>query len=117
MRLLHIVGLLVLGVLAYVMVVAQFAEPPPTDKFVEEVQAMKQRAPEDWLAACLADWDAQTHMSKIEWRISCERVSRERGYFQLSTASVMATRPAGQIGARSTNRIYRTVDQRGMASR
>jgi hypothetical protein len=100
-----------------VMAVAQFAEPSPTDKPVEEVQAMKQRAPEHWPAACLADWDAQTHMSKTEWRTSCERVSRERGYFQLSTASVTASRPAGQIPARSTNRIYRAVDQRGIANR
>jgi len=92
MRALHIVGLLVLGVFVYVMAVAQFAEPPPADKPVEEVQAMKQRAPEDWLATCLTDWDAQTHMTKAEWRTTCERVSRERGYFQLSTASVSASR-------------------------
>jgi len=92
MRALHIVGLLVLGVFVYVMAVAQFAEPPPADKPVEEVQAMKQRAPEDWLATCLTDWDAQTHMTKAEWRTTCERVSRERGYFQLSTASVTASR-------------------------
>ena len=92
MRALHIAGLLVLGVFVYVMAVAQFAEPPPADKPVEEVQAMKQRAPEDWLATCLTDWDAQTHMTKAEWRTTCERVSRERGYFQLSTASVTASR-------------------------
>ena len=92
MRALHIVGLLVLGVFVYVMAFAQFAEPPPADKPVEEVQAMKQRAPEDWLATCLTDWDAQTHMTKAEWRTTCERVSRERGYFQLSTASVTASR-------------------------
>ena len=92
MRALHIVGLLVLGVFVYVTAVAQFADPPPADKPVEEVQTMKQRAPEDWLATCLVDWDAQTHMTKAEWRTTCERVSRERGYFQLSTASVTATR-------------------------
>jgi len=92
MRALHIAGLLVLGVFVYVLAVAQFAEPPPADKPVEEVQAMKQRAPEDWLATCLTDWDAQTHMTKAEWRTTCERVSRERGYFQLSTASVTASR-------------------------
>jgi hypothetical protein len=27
-------------------------------------------------------------LTKIQWRTACERVSRERGYFQLSTASV-----------------------------
>ena len=113
MRLLHIVGLPVLGVLVYVTAVAQFRDLSPADEPVEEVQPIKQRAPEDWLATCLADWDAQTHMTKIEWRTSCERVSRERGYFQLSTASVTASRLAGHVGARATNRIYRAVDQRG----
>jgi hypothetical protein len=87
MRALHIVGSLVLGgVLAYVT--AQFADPSPADGPVEEVRAVKEQASEDWLAACLIDWDAQTHMTRIEWRASCERVAAERGYFQLSTASV-----------------------------
>src|SRR5215831_13141272 len=95
MRLLHIAGLLILGVLVYVTAVAQFAEPLSTDNPVEEVRAMKQRAPEDWLAACLTDWDAQTHMTKAEWRTTCERVSRERGYFQLGTASITERRLAG----------------------
>jgi hypothetical protein len=95
MRAVHIVGLLGLGVLAYLMAVAQFADPSPQDKPVEEVQAMKQRAPEDWLVTCLADWDAQTHMTKTQWQTACERVSRERGYFQISTASIGASRLAG----------------------
>ena len=95
MRALHIVGLLVFGVLAYLTAVAQFADPSPGDKPVEEVLAMKQRAPEDWLATCLTDWDAQTHMTKTQWQTSCERVSRERGHFQLSTASIRASRLAG----------------------
>ena len=95
MRALHIVGLLILGGLAYLTAVAQFADPSPGDKPVEEVQAMKLRAPEDWLATCLADWDAQTHMTKTQWQASCERVSRERGHFQLSTASIRASRLAG----------------------
>jgi hypothetical protein len=95
MRAQHIVGLLVLGALAYAMAVAQFGGPSPADKPVEEVQAMRQHAPEDWLAGCLSDWDAQTHMTKTEWRMTCERVSIERGYFQLSTASITASRLAG----------------------
>jgi|SRR5215510_998246 len=94
MRALHIVGLLVLGVPVYLTAVAQFADPPQADKPVEEVQAMKQREPENWLAMCLVDWDAQTHMTKTEWRTTCERVARERGYFQLSTASISASRLA-----------------------
>jgi len=90
MRALQIVGSLVLGgVLAYVTaVIAQFADPSPVDGPVEEVGAIKQRVPEDWLVACVADWDEQTHMTKTEWRASCARVASERGYYQLSTASV-----------------------------
>src|SRR5215471_19329841 len=90
MRALHIVGLLVLGIL--VLAFARFADPPtPAEEPVDEVQAIKQRAPEDWLTtACLADWDAQTHMTKTEWRRTCERVSRERAYLQLNTPSVLS---------------------------
>jgi|SRR5262245_29629183 len=117
MRALHIVGLFVLGVLVYVTAVAQFADLPPANEPVEAVQPIKQRAPEDWLATCLADWDAQTHMTKIEWRTTCKRVSRERGYFQISTAGVTASRLAGHVRARSTSGNYRAVDQSGMASR
>jgi hypothetical protein len=94
MRALHIVGLFVLAVPVYLTAVARFADPPPADKPVEEVQAMKQRAPEDWLATCLVGWDAQTHMTKTEWRTTCERVARERGYSQLNTASITASRLA-----------------------
>ena len=89
MRALHIVGLLILGGLAYLTAVAQFADPSPGDKPVEEVQAMKLRAPEDWLATCLADWDAQTHITKTAWRTTCERVFKERTYLQLNTSSVL----------------------------
>ena len=89
MRALHIVGLLILGGLAYLTAVAQFADPSPGDKPVEEVLAMKQRAPEDWLATCLADWDAQTHITKTAWRTTCERVFKERTYLQLNTSSVL----------------------------
>ncbi len=28
--------------------------------------------------ACIATWDADTHMTKEEWRESCERVIKER---------------------------------------
>ena len=82
MRTLQLVGLLVLGgVLAYVT--AEFADPSPAGGPIGEVRAIKQRAPEDWLAACLVDWDPQTHMTKIQWRNSCERVAGERGYFHI----------------------------------
>jgi hypothetical protein len=28
----------------------------------------------DTLEACLGFWDAQTHMSKREWRVACQRI-------------------------------------------
>jgi hypothetical protein len=31
-----------------------------------------------YLKQCLDDWDAATHMTKQEWRTTCERVVRER---------------------------------------
>jgi hypothetical protein len=34
-----------------------------------------------WLKTCLADWDRETHMTRREWRTTCERVSAERGKF------------------------------------
>jgi hypothetical protein len=34
-----------------------------------------------WLKTCLADWEATTHMTRKEWRVTCERVSQERGKF------------------------------------
>ena len=89
MRALPIVGLLVLGVL--VTTFGQFADPAtPADEPVDEAQAIKQSLSEDWFTMCLVDWDAQTHMTKGEWRRTCERVSRERAYFQLNTPSVLS---------------------------
>ena len=40
-----------------------------------------------WLKTCLEDWDAATHMSRKEWRTTCERVSQERGKFLRETPS------------------------------
>jgi hypothetical protein len=33
------------------------------------------------LQSCIARWDAGTHMSKAQWRETCQRVSNERGEF------------------------------------
>ena len=90
MRALPIAGLLVLGVLVTAFV--QFANPEtPADEPVDEVQTIEQRGPEDWLTtSCLVDWDAQTHMTKTEWRRTCERLSRERAYLQLNAPSVLS---------------------------
>jgi hypothetical protein len=40
----------------------------PTEKTTSGGLARQQR-----MALCLESWDAQTHMSKSEWRAACER--------------------------------------------
>jgi hypothetical protein len=79
----------VLSVLVNGTALAQSTDPAPPGKSAEEVQAIKQHSA-DWLTTCLADWDAQTHMSKTEWRSTCERVSREREQFLLNTPGAMS---------------------------
>jgi hypothetical protein len=37
----------------------------------------------EWFNTCLADWDAQTHMTKVQWTATCRRVSVEREKFLL----------------------------------
>jgi hypothetical protein len=32
----------------------------------------------DWLAQCLQDWDAATHLTRKEWQRVCRRVAGER---------------------------------------
>jgi hypothetical protein len=59
------------------------------DKSPEQVQEIKKRSAE-WLKTCLGDWDAQTHMSKAEWRTTCQRVSKEREQFLLSTPGAIS---------------------------
>jgi hypothetical protein len=43
-----------------------------------------------WLKTCLTDWDAQTHMTKAEWRTTCHRVAAERRHFMISTPEFMS---------------------------
>jgi hypothetical protein len=81
--------LLVLSLLGQAPAFAQSADPAPVAKSAEEVEVIKQRAAE-WLTTCLRDWDAQTHMSKTEWRTTCERVSKEREQFLLNTPGAIS---------------------------
>ena len=53
-------------------------------KSAEDIKEIKERVAA-WLKTCLTDWDAQTHMTRNEWRITCERVASERGKFLLET--------------------------------
>ena len=43
-----------------------------------------------WLKTCLQDWDTATHMSKEQWRTTCERVSKERGKFLNETPETLS---------------------------
>ena len=52
-------------------------------------QEVRTRALE-WLKTCLSDWDRATHMTKTEWRTTCERVALERGKFLLDNPTVGA---------------------------
>jgi len=92
---LHVVCWFVLSLLVKGTAFAQSAEPAPASKSAEDIQSIKQRAAE-WLTTCLGDWDAQTHMTKTEWRTTCQRVSREREQFLLNTPGAVS------IGTRGT---------------
>ena len=54
----------------------------PAPKSPAEIQAIKERVA-DWLKTCLTDWDQATHMTRNEWRTTCNRVAAERGRFLL----------------------------------
>ena len=85
MRAPHIICLFALSLVIDEPALSQPAEPGPAGKkSFEEIQAIKKQSA-DWLNSCLADWDSQTHMTKDEWRTTCERVSRDREEFYLST--------------------------------
>ena len=43
-------------------------------------QTMEERIAE-WFKTCMDDWDRATHMTKAEWRTTCQRVASERGRF------------------------------------
>jgi hypothetical protein len=90
LQLICLFGLSLVGATA----LAHSTEPAQAGKSAEEVQVIKQRAAE-WLTTCLGDWDAQTHMTKTEWQVTCERVSKEREQFLLNTPGAMS------IGTRS----------------
>ena len=40
----------------------------------------------EYLEQCMKDWDAATHMSKQDWRRTCQRVSQDRAKFMLDQA-------------------------------
>jgi hypothetical protein len=58
---------------------AQAVEPP---KSAEQIKEIEDRV-SYWRTTCLTDWDAATHMTRKEWRTTCERVAAERRKFLL----------------------------------
>ena len=64
MRARHVVCSSVLSLLVEGTAFAQTAEPAPAGKSVEEVEAIKKQSAE-WLTTCLSDWDAATHISRM----------------------------------------------------
>jgi hypothetical protein len=55
---------------------------PSTEKSAKDVQEIKERVA-FWLRTCLTDWDSATHMTRKEWRTTCDRVAAEREKFLL----------------------------------
>jgi hypothetical protein len=51
------------------------ATPKSTERDTPE-QIRKRGA--DWLAQCVKDWDAETHMTKKDWQRVCRRVAADR---------------------------------------
>lgn len=82
-------SLFVMGTAPGGTALGQPTEPTQLGKSAEDIRVIKQRASE-WLTTCLADWDAQTHMTKTEWQRTCERVSKEREQFLLNTPGAMS---------------------------
>jgi hypothetical protein len=66
------------------MAFAQSVERPSSaaGKSADEVKAIDERVAY-WRKTCLQDWDAATHMTRTEWRTTCERVAAERRTFLL----------------------------------
>ncbi len=48
----------------------------------ESVSAQFQKMYAEYLEACMKDWDNATHMTKSQWRRTCERVAGERAKFR-----------------------------------
>jgi hypothetical protein len=63
------------------------ADKKPAKKSGNRNQEIKTRVAE-WLKTCLKDWDRETHMTKMEWRTTCERVASERGKFLIDNPTL-----------------------------
>ncbi len=83
MRRLLLVPIVCLGFLIHVT--PMFGQVP-VSKSSSSLKEIDDRVAE-WLKTCLADWDSETHMSKGEWRATCQRVAAERRKFLIEEAN------------------------------
>ncbi len=60
------------------------ASKVPIPTAVPSEELLKRGA--QYLDQCLGDWEPATHMTKQEWRHTCERVARERLEFLMEQA-------------------------------
>ena len=74
--------------LANATAAARAAKRPPTEKSASELKSIEERV-DYWRATCLQDWDAATHMTKAQWRTTCERVAAERRIFLLQDVDTL----------------------------
>jgi len=83
-----VVCVLVLCLAAESAIAKSVAQPisptpqPSSNKSAKDIQEIKERVA-FWLTTCLTDWDAATHMTRKEWRTTCDRVAAEREKFLL----------------------------------
>jgi hypothetical protein len=91
-RLAFVLPLMLAGEAAVAQTRDRPATPTATEaKTPEELQDIQKRVAE-WLKTCLDDWDKSTHMTKAEWRVTCQRVANERGRFLAENPNVGARR-------------------------
>jgi predicted component of type VI protein secretion system len=64
---------------------AQAATPKSTSALAATPKSTERGTPDqirkrgaDWLAQCVKDWDAETHMTKKDWQKVCRRVAADR---------------------------------------
>jgi hypothetical protein len=53
-------------------------------------QSPFQRLYADYLDSCMKDWDTETHMTRDQWRRTCQRVASERARFRAEQDEINA---------------------------
>ena len=68
------------------MALAQPVERPSsqTEKTDAELKAIDENVTY-WHTTCLQDWDTATHMTRKEWKTTCDRVAKDRRKFMVKS--------------------------------